>query len=237
MMNMEAPSVSIVLLGQFQPNNFLPNKLADGKVITKKTASSAFFAVLAPGQMVQFKLDWGDVLVVETQFQIVTSEMPYIRICDFVVKAVGGLAPESVVTAFGINVERHYDFQSIEARNKLGKQLAPPEAWGAWGKTLAAEMEEGKGGGLLNIQMRQPFHESNLTSWRDVVVAPSPKNKTGVILRANHHHQVQVLESSGDKSNENLSEDDTKSRLLTRLSEIFEKSITDSLSIFDGVVV
>ena len=179
-------------------------------------------------------------MVSEDRFQISTTNVPYIRICDFVLKALGNLAPKSVVSAFGINVESIYVPPNIDARNELGTRLAPPLAWGSWGKTLLANMQgEHKGthlqGGLMHLQMRQPFIENGISGWRDAVIAPSPKieNKTAVLLRTNHHHQISKLDPS---DNVDISENETTSRLLTCLPAVFEKSIADSLSIFEGVV-
>ena len=124
-MNVTRTSVSIVLVGQFQPDNFLPGKLADGKVIPRKVADAATLVTLLPSQTTHFKIDWAELLVLTNRFQVVSLEAPHIRICDLILKAIGDLAPGSTVSEFGINVDCHYDLGTADARNELGRRLAP----------------------------------------------------------------------------------------------------------------
>ena len=242
-MKAESASVSIVLLGKFQPDNFLPEKLVSGKVISRKLAEAASYVALLPGYQAQFKFGWGELLVLQNRFQITTTEAPYIRICDFALKTLGDLAPESTVTAFGINRDSHYNLHSIAARDNLGKRLAPPEAWGAWGAKLRDSMKRkdrdaALHGGVLLVQMRLPFLENGIVGWLDVTVAPSsviPKN-SGVFFRANHHHQVSYSASEGEEESKEPSASDTTSKLLASLFDRFENSIADSESIFQGII-
>lgn len=241
-MNVESASVNIVLLGKFRPDNFLPDKLALGKVISRKVAESASLLSLIPGHQVQFKFGWGELLVLQNRFQITTAEAPYIRACDFIIKALGDLAPEAEVNAFGINRDSHYDLHTVAARNRLGTRLAPPEAWGAWGKKLRETMEgkrEGTSlqGGVLFLQMRQPFLDDGITGWLDVTVTPSSviPNATGVCFRSNHHHQLSYA-VEGEKVQKEPSASEITSRLLASLSDRFDNSIGDAEAIFEGVI-
>lgn len=239
-MSATALKVSLVLLGEFKPDNFLLHKLAEGRVISKKVAESASVIALLPMQTVQYDLGWAILTVVRNKFQIISSEAPHIRICDLVLKALGDLAPDSTVSQFGINVESHHDFGSFKARNEFGCRIAPPAAWGSWGKTLQASMEgddcgTSLQGGAMSVHMRMPFAEGGLTGWRDVVVEPSPDIKTGVYIRSNHHHQLTSPDPEAEKSEQSLSTPEATSFLLTALSNRFEKSIEDAVSIFDGV--
>lgn len=151
------------------------------------------------------------------------------------------MTPDATVTAFGINRDGHYDVGSVEARNRLGTRLAPPEAWGSWGANVRKTMEgDTKGtpmqGGVIHIQMRLPFLDDGIAGWLDVTAQPSVviPNGTGVYFRANHHYQAAPLASETQKVNEKPP--DMTARLLARLSDRFENSIADSESIFKGVL-
>lgn len=233
--------VSIVLVGEFNPDDFLPNNLLEGKVIAKKTAESVTITAMMPSQTVQFKLNWAELLVVPNRLQVTSLEAPHIRICDLVLKALQELAPKSNVSQFGINVDLTHDFGTFEKRNDFGRKISPPEVWGSWGQMLLASMtgEEcgtSMQGGLMGLHMRKPFMEKDgVTGWRDVIVVPSADIKTGVSIRSNHHHQLTNIDPDAEKS-EQLSEDKVTSLLLTALSNGFEKSIADSISIFEEVL-
>lgn len=240
-MNVTTFKVSLVLVGEFKPDCFLPNKLGEGKVISKKAAESASIIALLPTQTVQYDLSWAVLGVYRNKLQIASSEAPHIRICDLVLKALGDLAPDSTVSQFGINVEHHHDFGSFEARNEFGCRIAPPEAWGSWGQTLRASMMgEDCGtslqGGVMSVHMRKPFAEGILTGWRDVIVEPSPEIKTGIYVRSNHHHQLTNLDPEAEKLEPSLTVDEATSFLLAALSNRFEKSVEDAVSIIEGVI-
>jgi len=233
--------VSLVLLGEFKPDSFLLDKLAAGKVISKKVVESASVIALLPMQTVQYDLSWAMLAVYRNKFQIISSEAPHIRICDLVLKTLGDLAPDSTVSQFGINVEHHHDFGNFEARNEFGCRIAPPEAWGSWGQTIRASMMgEDCGtslqGGVMSVHMRKPFAEGILTGWRDVIVEPSPEIKTGICVRSNHHHQLTNLDPDAEKLEPSLTADEATSFLLAALSNQFEKSVEDAVSIIEGVI-
>lgn len=241
-MNATAHKVSIVLVGEFNPDDFLPNNLLEGKVIAKKSAESASITVLVPKQTVQFKLNWAELLVVQNRIQITSLEAPHIRACDLVLKVLRELALNSTVSQFGINVDHNHDFGTFEARNNFGRKIAPPEVWGSWGQILLASMtgdECGTSlqGGVMGVHMRKPFADKDgLTGWRDVIVVPSENIKTGISIRSNHHHQLTSIDPEAEKSEQPLSADAATSFLLTALSNRFEKSIADAVSIFEGVI-
>lgn len=238
--------INLVLIGRFQPNKFMPNELAKAKVISQKTSELAQFVTLIPGQEVSYSFGWGVLEVSEERLVIHSLEAPHVRICDAVVKAIREVAPESVISRFGINVECHYDLGSADARNKLGVRLVPPEAWGSWGKEILQTMEgEFKGtplqGGLMTVLMRNPFaHSNGLYGWRDITVAPSPEIKTegGVWCRANHHHQLKGLvpEEGQAEIPEPVYDFTSTNLLLDVLVGEFEQSIEASTSVFDEVL-
>lgn len=237
-------SVSLVLVGQFDPDNFFPEKLAKGKVIGQKAADSASYIALMPTQTVHFKIGWAEIVVAQNRLQVISLEPPHIRICDFVLKALGELAPSSTISQFGINVDCHYDLGSVDARNNFGRRIAPPEMWGAWGHSLLESMTTGehKGtylqGGVVNVQMRQPFSEGGLNGWLNVAVGPSQDipNHCGILFRSNHHHQVASIDPAADESAKQMSDGEATALLLAALSSGFDKSLDDAFSIFEGVI-
>lgn len=243
-MKAESSSVSIVLLGRFQPDAFLPDKLVQGKVISKKLADDVSYLSLLPGQQVQYKFAWGELLAQRGRLQITTTDAPYIRICDFINKAIDEVAPESSVSAFGINRDSHYDFQNSLDRNKVGVRLSPPDAWGAWGTKIRESMENelagtNRQGGIILIQMRLPFDDGVFSGWRDVTVSPSPLiPKSGILIRANHHHQIADDASTNDDITDSPdgAVSSATSKLLANLANSFDASIAESESIFKGVL-
>lgn len=237
-------SVSLVLIGQFEPNKFDPQSLVEARVIGKKSAETASWLTLVPDKTLQFRIQWAEFLIMEDRLQIVALESPYIRICDAAIKAVVDLAPRTLVRQFGINVSCDYDMESVDSRNDLGCRVAPPEAWGRWGDRLRTSMTgETRGGrlqgGVVNVTMREHFDTPGLISFRDVSIRPSITiPQTGVLLHSNHHHQIDASYENSEETDieRKMSEAEVSSFLLSKLSDEFEQSVQEALSIFDNVV-
>lgn len=234
--------ISLVLIGQFNPDNFMPEKLAEGKAIAKNEAAKAKLITLVPKQSVQYTLSWVEITATSNRLQFSSLEAPYIRVCDLAIKTLRDLYPESSVIEFGINVDCDFDFISAEARNNFGIKIAPPNPWGAWGSELLKSMSDERvgtelQGGVLNQQMRLPFSSDGVYGWRDVVVGPSLEipNQLGVLMRSNHHHQVKELNPDSDGFNTALSRDESTDRLLTHLAATFDDSVDQALTIFSEV--
>jgi hypothetical protein len=238
----EAASVSVVLVGKFQPDDFLPDKLVAGKILSRKLLDSLSFVSLIPGSHVQYKFAWAEVTAQRRRLQVTSSEAPYIRVCDFVLKALGDVARESVVAAFGINCESHYNLGTIAARNRLGLRLAPPEAWGGWGAKVKESIEGEPGetnlqGGVILLRMRLPFLKGSVRGWLDVSISPSDviTGQTGICLIANHHHQISTSASEAEETKDEPSESDVTSKLLESLSAGFDNSLSDTELVFKEV--
>lgn len=240
-MNEFKSSISIVLIGKFKPDNFLPEKLADAGVVSKKIAETASYITLIPNQTIHLKFAWAELMVLQDRFQITSLVAPHIRICDFAQKALIDLAPDSTVSQFGINVTNHYDFGSIEAKNNFGKKLSPFDIWGTWGQEITGSFEDNRKGttlqgGLTGIQIRLPFSNNMSNGWRAIIAAPSIEvpNNTGVLLQANHHHQISALSVGDDLTDKHIPATEHTTMLLDLLSSNFEASIQESISIFQA---
>ncbi len=228
-------NATIVLLGSFPPDAFLPDSLADAKVVTQREAKLARLRVLIPGVTVQFGLPWAEMMVSRERFQIGTTDAPYVRASDFAIKALHDLPGDFVVTSFGINVESHFDLGSVQARDAFGRKLAPPQVWGAWGKVIEESMakEDRSHGGMMLLQMRKPFAEEKVAGWLDVNVGPSQRiSNTGVFFRTNHHHEHALLEGEEDEQEKARQRSANPLALLDTLAERFDGSIALVENIF-----
>lgn len=237
----EYTTATLVLPGVFNPDSFSPTALAEQKAISRKDATIAKFRTLAPGTVVHFELLWGEIFVTTDRIQVSTTEAPYVRICDFVVKALSDQASEPLVHAFGVNVESHFDLGSVKARDEIGVKLAPPEAWGAWGRGMRATYSASpeKHGGVFRLQMRMPFAEDDIAGWLDVTIGPSERiaNSTGIFFRTNHHHRISRTALSSDASKNDKRPVMSDSRLLlAELARRFDGSVMNAEKIFHDVI-
>lgn len=233
----QSTTVTIVVTGSFVPDAFHPNALAQAGIIAKKDAKSASARALLSGLIIQFDLGWGELFVSTDRFQIGTVQAPYVRVCDFAVKALREIESPINLTAFGINVESHFDLGSVKARDAVGCRLAPPKAWGKWGAAVEQNMSTvgPLHGGLVMMQMRQPFQGDHVAGFLDVVVGPSNKvgDNSGVYFRTNHHHG---LSSSAQKPAATADANSRGLKLLDDLIERFDGSVEAAENLFVDVL-
>lgn len=223
-------NATIVLLGKFNPDDFRIERLSKERVISDSDTANGSYVALAGGSVTHFKIPWAEVLVTEDRIQVTTSEVPYVRICDFVEKAMREVARVPEVKAFGINYECHIDLGTMQARDALGTKLAPPQAWGKWGGQIGESMngEPELHGGMMLLRMRKPFRSDGVSGWLDIAVAPSsriPGNR-GVAFRTNHHHAL-----NGDEGDAKANQADGGRILLGVLAKTFDSSIENAEAI------
>lgn len=245
-MKREHCTATIVLLGSFRPDDFLPKRLVEKKIISSKDGLNAEFISLLPGQVSQFKLPWATLLITDDRLQIATTDVPFVRISDLVRKALGELETECVITAMGINFDAHYDVGSCKERDKVALKIAPAEGWGDWGGAIRESMRQDEKdadlsmhGGVMSQTMRLPFRTDNgLRGWRDVTIEPSNiiDGETGIWLRTNHHHALDVSPDLESKKKLTLVNAESVEKFLTRLDDFFDASIAEADQIFNGVL-
>ncbi len=239
-MEPEFSSVTIVLLGRFVVEDFLPEAMAQAKIISQKDFKAAQFLTLLPGAIIKYRLSWGEITIEPERLQVTTDRPPYVRISDFVAKALYESPRHPVVTAFGINLESHYRLPNMKVRDALGKRLAPPQEWGEWGTKILESMgnPEPTHGGMMHVQMRYRFEEPGLIGWRDVAVGPSPRieGAAGVLFRTNHHHQSDKPAVDEDRGLERQGKNLDGMPLVDTLAQRFDASIAEAESIFRGVL-
>lgn len=218
----EIQEVSIVVVGDFSPDTITPLWLAYHELISQPEAEEA--TVRTSTFSTQIDLGWGKFYVDPNRAQLLTSQSPWIRAYDFVLKFLE-LIPSNAASAVGINLARHFPLSSDE-REKLGHMLAPRKPWGTWGELL--NNKESPENGLVNITMRQGANlGAEYNSYVDAKVSTSPILKAaGIRIYINDHYSFS---------------DEPKSKLSTSfavqtLEKQFDVSLARSGDIIDGIV-
>lgn len=234
-------AATIVALGKFNPDLFRLETLVDAKLISGAEATRSKVNALLPNRVSHFTLPWGELLILHDRLQATATEAPFIRVADIVAQAMNMGGDGCSLRAFGINLEAHFDVGSIAARDTLAMKFAPPDAWGAWGRTVKTSMASEKPelhGGVAVLTMRERFRTGDIRGWYDVMLTSSEKvpNNTGVQFQTNHHHEY----SPEAPLNAELSAEEQAKRqtdaLLTVLTTAFDKSIDKGERIFAEVL-
>ena len=216
----EISGVSVILIGDFNPAIFTPAWFALHSLLPKGTADNAELQV-AHQQVTEFSTDWLYLQVRLERFLVETSQAPYIRLRDLVVRVFKDHLYHTPLKAFGINRNVHFRVGSLAERDRIGRTLAPVEPWGDWRHDLEFDGEKG---GMTSLTMSQIDPEGRPPGGRiNVKVEPSNRighGRLGVFVTANDHYAI----------------DDTSPESGERLMRLFEDNFDTSLRRSDGII-
>lgn len=222
----EIEEVTVVVIGTFTSGIMSPHWLAFHGLISSQEAEEANIIFTHP-DLSHFDLGWGKFLADPQRIQISTTQSPWIRASDFILKLLTEAIPGQPTRALGINVAAHYSLSHKE-REAFGHRLAPREAWGNWGKYLDNADPRDSSNGLISITMRQGSdlpHKYN--KYIDARIQASDSIKpSGIQIHINDHYAFQ------DEPEASLSSD-VSAKLL---NEQFDLSLRRSHSIIDDII-
>ncbi len=220
----EHGSVSIVLIGDFNPAIYTPAWFALNEILPQDVVDSAKLEVAHP-EFSSFSTKWLQLQVTHERFHAVTQSIPNIQVQKFVVRTHKVHLSHTPLRAVGINREVHFRVTNSIVLNKVCKMLAPTAPWGG----IAEELKlDGNQNGMVSLTMTQFQPEGRPLGGKiNVTVEPSvliDNGRSGFYIRVNDHYQID------DKTN------DSRTKLLKFLEDDFELSIQRADKIIDHVM-
>jgi hypothetical protein len=222
----ELSEVTIVLVGSLNPRIFTPDWFARHGLITDQEADAAEVEIVH-SQITAFRTDWLNLRVEPERFQAITTEAPYVRLSDIVVRTFNELLSHAPLTKLGINRQVHFDVGSFDARDRIGNLLAPKEPWGEWAPHLIAGDDE-KRGGMVGLTMLQKDVDDRKEGYIQARIEPSRRTgllRSGIYMQVNDHYEA--------KDPDKVTGAD---EIIEILSDRFDKSIQRSEWIIDQIM-
>ncbi len=218
-------SVTLVMLGSFNPSIFTPSWFGWNQLIPESIAKNARLEI-AHGQLTSFNADWINLEVHPDRFILGTTQSPYVRLCDLTVRIFREKLPHTPLRAIGINYDVHYCLWNFDKRMQLGRLLSPIEPWGDWGK----EIELGDApSGMTSLTMTQVDPEGRPRGGKiNVTVGPSSEieeERVGVAIKVNDHYEFENQDSQA-----------ISSEIIKLLELNFDESLKRSDKIIDHVM-
>jgi len=202
---LQLKTASIVAIGVFDVRFFTPTALLKTDILTLPEATAAEGMTIIPGRVANFESGPLKVAAEQNRIHIERTAPPYIKVADILSKALrdnpGG---PSKIAALGVNTMSYWTVDSFEARDRLGRQIAPLGAWGRWSEALKAADQFGprdvRHPGVSVITMRLPIREDRSAGWIDVRVSPSPRDITvpELIIATNDHYALPDNDDGAD---------------------------------------
>lgn len=220
----EVAGVAIVLRGDFSPAIFTPAWFALHDLLPESAADDAEGQVVHP-QVTTFAFDWLRLDVTTDHLSVKTSQAPYVRLRDLVLRVFREHLRHTILNAFGINRYVHFPVPSFADGDRIGRILAPVKPWGACGADLGLDDVQG---GMKSLTMsrndpkgRPPGDQINIR------VEPSNhigQGRYGVYVDVNDHYATDDTAPGAGE------------RLMMRLEESFEASLKRSDGVIDHIM-
>ena len=187
----ENNNVSIVLVGSLNAAIFHPSWFVANNILTNVDIENAEVEIIHRDIAI-FKVgDWLRIQVEPNRFIAETTEPPFVRLHDLVVRTFREALVHTPINKLGINRLVHFGVGDEETRDKIGKKLAPQEAWGEWASDIAGTGKN-KHGGMVSLSMRQNDGDDREIGYIEAKIEPSPliKNRAGIMINVNDHYEI-----------------------------------------------
>ncbi|HEY7639623.1 MAG TPA: hypothetical protein VH814_07855 [Steroidobacteraceae bacterium] len=221
-MTPDLAGVNIVLTGRFNPAIFQPAWFAHVGLFSAKEAESAEVQVIHK-EVSSFRMDWLSFRAEPERITFETTEEPFIRLSEFVVRLFREFLPHTPLSAMGINLQAHFPVD-FDRRERLGLALAPRDVWGEWGKRTQMG-KDARHGGLISITLIENELDDRPTGSFRITVEPSRRIKVGIYMASNDHYALSDATAPGSAG-----------QLMDLLEKSFEPSIKKTEEIFDHLL-
>jgi len=186
----EISGCSVVMLGDFNPaivhpswlhaagaESDISDEITDIRIVTREISS--------------FRIDTRTYTVMPDRFTLETSTAPWVAVADIIRQIFDEILVHTPIRGFGINRTVHFNVSSIEARTKIGRELAPIEPWGEFGSGMEPD-DPSQIGGLLSLTMRRQKRLEAFSLNTNAKIEPSIRlsGNTGIFMEVNHHHTL-----------------------------------------------
>lgn len=185
----QSETVTIVVVGNFNPAIFHPAWLAKNNLIREEEAQSADVALVS-GEATIFDADWLKLQVTQERFIASTRDPSKYRPLRDLVLSVFKLLEHTPVTAVGLNTDAHYKLDTLEEWHSFGHFYVPKSTWSSLLENAGMKM-------LIVEGTRQGSGASKV----EIQVQPSPSVKFGVFFHLHQHYELaNQAEKYGNKS-------------------------------------
>jgi len=219
----EQSGLTIVLVGKFNPPIFRPEWFRTRELVAPADADQAKIGIIH-SEIASFALPWAAVHVERERFVITTTEDPFVRIHDLLMKLFIDNLRHTPVMQLGINRTAHFRLADKATIDKIGFALAPPAAWGDWSKDIISGGD--KHGGMRSLTMEQSVVADRRAGYIRATVQPSAVIAPGIWIEVNDHYELEDKSTIPDGS----------AQILEILEDRFDESVSRSEWLMDQVL-
>jgi hypothetical protein len=180
---LEIETLSIVLIGDFNPIILQPFWLANKGLIRENEAENAKVEVIHE-EVVKYSIDdWAYLEATKNRFEVKTSKKPYFEIIKDLTSSIFKILRETPIKSLGVNHIYDCKMPNEESYIKLGHKLTPLSFW-----------DENFNDPRLNaLELIETKRKDTEKGHRRLRVTPTgPELKFGVSVNVNNHFDLKI---------------------------------------------
>lgn len=184
---LEVESLSVIIIGDFNPVIFQPYWLAKKELIREEEAANAKVEIIS-NEFVRYELsDWLNFQITRNQCIFRTRKEPYFDPLKDLIISIFKILKETPIKAIGINNTYDLSLKTQENYYKFGNCLTPLSFWN----------EDLNDPRLLSLDIVENNRKETPNAKRRVGVRPSSLSiNFGVAINVNNHYEVSENTSS-----------------------------------------
>ena len=176
------------MAGSFNPRIFHPEWFSRAEVIRPEERDAATVEIIH-AEIASIRFEGIVINVDQNRFAADSTQEPFIRVLEFIVKTFKLNLSHTPISKVGINRNVHFRVSGIDALDRVGHALAPRQPWGAWGARTAAGTGP-KHGGMRSITLEERDLPDRASGHVQATVQPSVKVVPGIYVAVNDHYEL-----------------------------------------------
>lgn len=176
---LQIESLSIVIVGDFNPVIFQPFWLANKCLIREDEAKNAVIDVIH-NEIVKYDLDWVNIQITKNRCEFKTK-VPYFDPLKDLIVGIFKILNETPIKLFGINHLYDFSLQTPEQYYNFGKELTPLEFWND-------NLNDPR---LNQLEIIENIRKDGQNGKRRIIIGPSTQSiPFGIAIKVNNHFDL-----------------------------------------------
>lgn len=182
-------SLSIVLLGDFNPLIFQPSWLAKNELIQEHEGEGNAIQVMHK-ELVRLDLEWVQIEVTPDRVELKSDSQPYFEVVKDLSISIFNILKNTPIKALGINHIFHFQLDKASYQ-EFGNRLSPLSNW-------EGILNDAK---IARLEVIENERSDGLKGTYRVRIEPSDRlNPNGLIVNTNDHFAVKDMENVNGSS-------------------------------------
>ncbi|MBP6721942.1 MAG: hypothetical protein KA239_06460 [Bacteroidia bacterium] len=174
-------TLSVVLIGDFNPVIFQPAWLANKSLIRESEAEKAEIEVIH-NELNRFSLEWVEIEIAKNRCEFRSSKVAHFPLVRDLIVGIFSILQETPIKSFGMNHLYDLSLGTVQRYHAFGEALTPLNLW-------ATTLSKAR---LLDLQILEEDVSNAKNGRKRIQITPTPNSTIGfgVLISINNHFEL-----------------------------------------------